>query len=112
MASVHGVNFANLEQEALKILDIADEAIARLYDIESLVDDSSAYFKGDFLAACRDKTSDIATSFLTVKNNIISYAEELRRLMAKYQTENEIITTDIINVSNNIGEFDFRGGES
>ena len=75
MLNVHGINTSSVEMLSSEILDLADKAISKLYDIEALVVGSENYFKGDYAKI--------------LKNNIISYAEELNRLTAGYKSQSE-----------------------
>lgn len=102
MINVHGINTDSMDMIITEILDYADMAMEKLYDIETLVSNSESYFKGDAQKVLRKKFNDISVSFPAVKNNIISYAEELNRLKSAYIEQNETINLIVKKSSDDI----------
>ena len=67
MITVHGINTDSVSLISKEILDLADEALAKLYDIESLVSNSETYFKGNMQSALKTKFDELAVSFPIVR---------------------------------------------
>ena len=101
MIKVHGINEENTNMVATDILDLADASIARLYDIEALVSDSEQYLQGDIQEALKKKFAELAANFPTIKENIISYAEELNRIVNLYHIQEENLNLEIRQNANN-----------
>lgn len=93
----YSINTDNISALTTDILEIADEACNKLYDIEKLVSDSKSYFKGDAANICHDKFDNFLINFPTIKSNIMGYAEELNRLKGAYQNKIETINLEIMN---------------
>lgn len=89
-----------------EILELADEAINKLYDIEKIVSDTNSCFKGDFDSAYQEKFNSLLNNFPIIKNNIISYATELENLTSSYENVvdniNLTINKDINNIDTSI----------
>ncbi len=103
MITVHGVNTNSINLLAADILDLADEALRKLYDIETLINNSESFFKGTTQQKVKTKFDELSTSFETVRQNLTSYAEELNRLTKTYKEKNEAINLDILKDSEKLG---------
>lgn len=102
----YAINTDNVSILKTEILELADEAINKLYDIEKIVSDTNTYFKGDFDNIYQERFNSLITNYSIIKNNIISYALELEKLTSSYQgivdNINLTISKDINNIDTGI----------
>lgn len=98
----YAINTDSISILKTEILELADEAINKLYDIEKIVSDTNTYFKGDFDSIYQERFNSLLANYSIIKNNIISYALELERLSSSYQgivdNVNLTISKDINNI--------------
>ena len=90
MNDVHGINEDKLKLLTEEIQELANSAAQKLTEIQLLVNDSSTYFKGDAYQAYKEKFNQLSTTFPNVKNNIISYAEELTKVIELYNEDQDL----------------------
>ena len=87
--ALSGVNEKKIKTKSSEIIRLAEEASKKLQEFELLVKDSNAFFKGDIYNATESKTESMAVCFPTVKNNILSYSEDLLNLLATFKSQTE-----------------------
>ncbi len=106
MIKDYAINTDSISILKTEILELADEAINKLYDIEKIVSDTNTYFKGDFDSIYQEKFNSLLANFPIIKSNIISYAVELERLSSSYKgvvdNINLTINKDINNIDTSI----------
>lgn len=98
----YAINTDSISILKTEILELADEAINKLYDIEKIVSDTNNYFKGDFDSIYQERFNSIQANFPIIKSNILSYALELENLSSSYKNVVDNVNLTINKDINNI----------
>jgi hypothetical protein len=103
--AVSGINDTKLKNKSQEIIKCAEEASKKLQEIELLVKDSNAFFRGDIYNAIEEKIDTMSLTFPIVKDNIISYSEDLINVINQFNVSND---TQALAIQNKKIDFDVK----
>lgn len=93
MDIVAGINEDELSSLSLEILDYSDRISEILDKIDSCMDKLPNHYKGSPCTVLINQYNELKPYFSIIKNNIISYSDDLIALIKKMQDNDKTLTT-------------------
>lgn len=88
-----GVKEYELSNLSLEILDYSDRISAILDKIDSRMNDLSAHYQGDSYKELMNYYTELRSSYSTIKDNIISYSDDLAALLIKVKENDKTLAS-------------------
>lgn len=95
MIKTAGINEEGLDRLILDLSDYAQQIMKNLYLIDNLMDNTGVFFQCEGGKKFREFYSKLKYSIPTIKNNILSYTNDLSRVKQKYQGAVDRIVSDL-----------------
>lgn len=88
-----GVKEYELSNLSLEILDYSDRISAILDKIDAKMDDLSEHYQGDSYKELMNYYSELRSSYSAIKNNIVSYSDDLAALLIKIKENDKTLAS-------------------
>lgn len=88
-----GVKEYELGSLTLDILDYADRTSQILEKIDSKMEELATHYQGDSYKELMNYYSQLQSSYSTIKNNIVSYSDDLAALLIKMKENDKTVAS-------------------
>lgn len=86
--NLNGINETKLDKMILDLRNYVEKINRTLNQISEVVDDTKNYFSSQSGNLYRKKYSLLEANFSTIKNNLLSYSDDLLKVKFRYQSMN------------------------
>ena len=99
---VVGINHEELSNLCLEIIDYADDTSEIFDKMNNCIDKLSSYCDGDHINKIMSNYRQLSVYFPIIKDNIVSYSDDLIALIKKMQENDKYLSTLFQNYSDEI----------
>lgn len=89
----YGVKEYELSNLTLEVLDYADRTSQILENIDAKMDELATHYQGDSYKELMNYYAELQSSYSTIKNNIISYSDDLAALLIKMKENDKTVAS-------------------
>ena len=83
--SVSGIDEIRLEKTIQRILNNIEQLEKRFQQLDTVVDETNKFYKGSSAANYRTAYNDLKYNYNIIKKNILSYVDDLNKVVFNYK---------------------------
>lgn len=100
--AIAGIREEDLRSLCLEILDYTDR-ISEIFDkLDANMDKLPEYYQGDSCTSIQSYYKDLSSNYLTIKDNLISYSDDLICLIQKMKENDKSLSKLFINYTTDV----------